>query len=59
MGFSLLTQQIPSHVNLVVPPLGNDKVFCAYALTELSHDIIYLLHIPPTYTAYLLYVRRL
>ena len=22
MGFSLLTQQIPSHVNLVVPPWG-------------------------------------
>ena len=26
---------------------GNDKVFCAHALTELSHDIIYMLHIPP------------
>ena len=24
MGFSLLTQQIPSHVNLVVPPLHRD-----------------------------------
>ena len=38
---------------------GNDKVFSAYALTELSHDIIYMLHIPPPYTAYLLYVNRL
>ena len=26
---------------------GYDKVFCAYALTELSHDIVYVLHIPP------------
>ena len=38
---------------------GNDKVFCAYALTELSHDMIYVLHIPSAYTSYLLYVRSL
>ena len=30
MGFSLLTQQIPSHVNLVVPPPLRKTYVCAY-----------------------------
>ena len=32
--------------NLRMPREGG-TVFCAYALTELSHYIIYVIHIPP------------